>query len=111
MKISELDENKVADVLTYLATTDDAYALAKAQLESTEILRKRVRARAFLSNEDGSVAERNAEAEVADDTQAADDAYIKALGDFEAIKAKRQRGELLIEVWRSLESTRRRGMV
>ena len=107
MKISELDENKIADVLTYLAHTDGEYAAAKAQLESTEILRKRVRARVFLTSE-GSVAERNAEAESSDDAQAADDAYVKALEAFESLKGKRQRGELIIDVWRTLEASRRR---
>jgi hypothetical protein len=108
LKISELNEDKVGEVLTYLANTDERYASAKAQLESTEILRKRVRAKAFLANEDGSVAERNAEAETAEETQAADDAYIKALAEFESLKATRQRGELIIEVWRSLEASRRK---
>ena len=107
MKISELNEDKIGEVLTYLATTDEKFASAKAQLESTEILRKRVRAKCFLTGE-GTVAERQAEAEVSDETQAADDAYISALREFEALKATRQRGDLMIEVWRSLEASRRR---
>jgi len=94
-------------VLTYLATTDDKFASAKAQLESTEILRKRVRAKLFLASE-GTVAERQAEAEISDETQAADDAYVSALREFESLKATRQRGDLIIEVWRSLEASRRR---
>ena len=107
MKISELDENKIGEGLTYLATTDEKFASAKAQLESTEILRKRVRAKSFVAGE-GTVAERQAEAEVSDEAQAADDAYVSALREFEALKATRQRGELMIEVWRSLEASRRR---
>ena len=107
MKIADLNEDKVAEVLTYLSVTDAESAAAKAQLESTEILRKRVRARHFLTS-DGSVAERNAEAETHDEVEAADDAYIKALTEFEKLKAHRQRGELIIDVWRSLEASRRR---
>jgi hypothetical protein len=86
------------NVLTYLAHTDGDYAAAKAQLESTEILRKRVRARHFLTS-DGSVAERNAEAETHDEVEAADDAYIKALTEFEKLKAHRQRRALHGTPW------------
>jgi hypothetical protein len=107
MNINELNEEKIGEVLTYLARTDDEYAMAKADLERSEILRKRVRSRVFLS-EEGTVAERQAEAEVSEDTQAADDAYISALGKFEALKAKRQRGELIVDVFRTLEASRRR---
>ena len=102
----DIDEDRVGKAMRYLAETDLAYAEAKAALESAEILRKRVRARHFLTGE-GTVTERQAEAEIHDETQAADDAYISALGKFESLKAKRQRGDLIIDVWRSLESSRR----
>lgn len=107
MNVADLNEEKVAEVLTYLATTDTRYAKAKADLEASEILRKRVRAKWFLASE-GTAGERNAEAETHDESQAADDAYIKALAEFEELKAKRQRGELIIEVFRTLEASRRR---
>lgn len=109
MRVEDINEQKVADVLTWLATTDGDYAEAKANLESAEILRKRIRARHFLTSE-GTVTERQAEAEIADETQAADDAYISALGKFENLKAKRQRGDLIIDVYRTLAASRRVGM-
>ena len=112
MLISDLNESKVGEILNYLARTDDEYANAKANLESAEILRKRVRAKVFLaSSEDETVAVRNAETEAHDDTQAADDAYVSALRTFETLKAKRQRAELYIDVFRTLEASRRRVMV
>ena len=107
MSALDIDEDRVGKAMRYLAETDLTYAEAKAELESAEILRKRVRARVFLT-EDGTVAERNAEAECYCDTEAADDRYVGAIKRFEEIKAKRQRAELLIDVWRSLEATRRR---
>ena len=110
MTPDELNESKVFEILTFLSTTDARFAQAKCDLESAEILRKRVRARQFLEA-DGTAGERQAEAETADDTQAADDAYIAAKLDFEKLKAHRERGEMLIEVWRSLEASRRKGMV
>jgi hypothetical protein len=103
----DIDEERVGKAMRYLAETDLPYAEAKAALESSEILRKRVRARVFLT-EDGTVAERQAEAETHHDTEAADDQYVNAIKAFEELKARRQRAELLIDVWRSLEATRRK---
>jgi hypothetical protein len=107
MNLADLNESKVGEVLTYLSRTDEEFAVAKCNLESAQILQKRVRARLFLSA-DGSVAERNAEAEISDEAQAADDAYISAKLVFEKIKAHRERGELMIDVFRTLEASRRR---
>lgn len=103
----DIDEERVGKAMRYLAETDLAYAEAKANLELAEILRKRVRSRVFLT-EDGTVAERQAEAETHHDTEAADDQYVQAIKAFEELKARRQRAELLIDVWRSLEATRRK---
>lgn len=103
----DIDEERIGKAMRYLAETDLPYAEAKAALESAEILRKRVRARVFLT-EDGTVAERQAEAETHHDTEAADDQYVQAIKAFEELKARRQRAELLVDVWRSLEATRRK---
>ena len=103
----DINPERIERALHYLAETDLSYAEAKAALESAEILRKRVRARVFLT-EDGTVAERQAEAETHHDTEAADDQYVQAIKAFEELKARRQRAELLIDVWRSLEATRRK---
>ena len=107
MTPDELTEHKVFEILTFLSGSDAQFAAAKCALESAEILRKRVRARGFIEAE-GTAGERTAEAETADDTQAADDAYVSAKLAFEKLKAHRERGEMLVEVWRSLEASRRR---
>ena len=109
MELNELDDDRVGKILTYLSRTDDEFAVAKANLENAEILRKRVRARAFIESE-GSVAERNAESELHDDVQAADDAYIAARVAFEKLKAHRERGDQFVEIYRTLSSNRRAGM-
>jgi uncharacterized membrane protein YkoI len=99
--------DKVEAAMMFLAENDADYAVAVADLESCEIRRKRVRARVFIDSE-GTVAERNAEAEVHHDTEAADDAYATALLRKETLKAKRQRAELVIDLFRTLEASRRR---
>ena len=103
-----IDEAQMEKSLHHLADTDDEYARAKMDLERAEILRKRTRARVFQTGE-GTVAERNAAAETSEEVGVADDAYIAAIGKYEGLKASRQRAELIIEVWRSLNAARRRG--
>ena len=110
MTPEELTPEKAAEIMTWLARTDGEFAMLKGELESAELMAKKVRARLFISA-DGNNEERKAEAESADETQAADDAYISAKVKFETLKAKRERGEMWFEMWRSLESSRRRVMV
>lgn len=101
-----ISQDKLESALEYLAHTDSDYANEKAQLERSEILRKRVRARIFLTS-DGTVAERQAKAEIAPESEQADDDYCKTVAVFETLKARRERAEIVVRVWQSLESTRR----
>lgn len=107
MSTDIISDEKLEAALRYLAITDEAYAVAKANLERSEILRKRVRARVFLEAS-GTVAERQAIAEGSAESAGADDAYIEALGSAEMLKAKRQRAEIVIDVWRSLNASKRK---
>jgi hypothetical protein len=93
--------------MDFLATSDDDFGAAKAQLLRSEILAKRVRARVFVA-EEGPIELRKAKAENHPEVIAADEALIGWTLDFEKLKAKRQRAELLIDVWRSVESSRRK---
>lgn len=93
--------------MEYLAETDDQYALAKADLLRTEILAKRIRARVFVS-EAGSVEARKAAAEAHSEVIEVDDALVQATVTFETLKARRSRAEILIDVYRTLEASRRK---
>jgi len=93
--------------MAFLAETDVAYALAKADLLRSEIIAKRIRARLFAAGS-GSVEARKADAEGHSEAIGADDALIAATVTFETLKAKRSRAEILIDVWRSVESSRRK---
>lgn len=104
-----ITDEKVEGAMRYLAETDEDYANAKGDTERFDILRKRTRMRAFLAH-DGTVAERNAEAEIDGDVEAADSAYVNAVIKYETYRAKRQRAELVVEVWRTIQSNRRAGM-
>lgn len=93
--------------MNYLASTDIPYAEAKTRMERAEILRKRARSRILLTTQ-GTVAERAAQADTHADVIAADDEYVEAIKQYETLRARRQRAELVIDVWRSLEASRRR---
>ena len=93
--------------MEYLALTDQEFAVAKADLLRSEILAKRIRARVFGTME-GSVEARKNAAEGDAAVLAADDALIAATLTFESLKARRARAEIVIDVWRSIEASRRK---
>ncbi len=95
------------NAMAYLTDTDDAFASLKTLVMKCEILCKRARARLFLTG-DGSVEARKAAAEAHPEACYADDTYIEAMREFETLKARRSRAEILIDVWRSIEASRRR---
>jgi hypothetical protein len=102
-----IDERKLERAMNFLAETDASFAEEKASLRRSEILCKRVRARVYLTTE-GTVATRDALSQTHPDTVAADDEYVAGVKAFETLHARRQRAELIVEVWRSLEASRRR---
>ena len=94
------------EALEFLDETCTSIADAKAELERSEILRKRVRKRFFLVSE-GNNAEREAQVEQVDEVQIADDRYINAVSAYEALRAKRELRVIQIDVFRSQEASRR----
>lgn len=106
--MSELPtENEVGRALRYLAESDQSIAEAKAKLKADEIRLKITEAQEFLAAE-GSVAERQAMAKSSDNYMNAVDEYENALADYEILNAKRERAHTLIDVWRTIEASRRR---
>ena len=93
--------------MEFLADTDLPYATAKADMLRCEILGKRARSRIFIG-ESGSVEARKAAAEVHSEVISADDALVEATLTYEGLKARRSRAEIVIDVWRSLEASRRK---
>lgn len=93
--------------LQFLQETCDAIALAKAELERSAILAKRTRKRIFLTAPDGSVAHREAFAEVHADVISADARHVEAITEFEALKAKRELQVIKVDVYRTEAASRR----
>ena len=95
------------NALEFLAETDEPFAEAKTSVLRCEILVKRVRARVFVT-EEGTIEVRKAKAEGHGDVIAADESLCASALAFETLKAKRSRAEILIDVYRTLEASRRR---
>ncbi len=102
-----ITEERMMNAMTYLAETDESYALAKAEVLRAEIICKRVRARVFVG-ESGAVELKKAKAETFPEVIRADEEYCSATLEFETLKAKRSRAEILIDVYRTLEASRRK---
>lgn len=104
-------EEQVAGALKYLATTDEDWARACAKLEAAELAVKTARDIAFLEFDGGTQAERSARANTTASVRHAYKQLEDAVFEKRFIEAKRARAVLTIDVWRSLNSNRRAGMV
>lgn len=103
-----IDEGKVEKAMNFLAESDHSFAREKMAVAQGEILRRRVRSRIFLVSDRKTVAEREAEAETHPDVVKADDDYCASLLAFETLRAKRQRAELVCELYRTISANQRR---
>lgn len=104
------DENRVSKALQYLADTDEPYARASAALETAEREMKTQREIAFLEA-DGTQGEKSAKANSSGAVKLAGKKVDEAFYEKELLKARRATAQVLIDVWRSLNSNRRAGMV
>jgi hypothetical protein len=102
-----ISDERAQQAFDYLFESTNAIGEAKAELERSEILRKRVRKKVFLSCE-GTVAERDARAECDLESQEVDDRYIRAVQMFESLRAKRDIETIALDVWRTESANRRR---
>lgn len=102
-----ITDARAEQALEYLTSTTEKIGEAKAELERSEILRKRVRRKNFLVAA-GTVAEREARADVHEEVEEADDRYIAAVSAYESLRARRDVETIAIEVWRTEAANRRR---
>lgn len=105
-----INEKRIEKGMTFLAESDERAAEAKADVERSEFKAKTVKATVFL-HMTGTVAEREAQALTANETQDAYRAHFQAIRDYQAIANKRELERLVVEVWRSENANRRVGNV
>ena len=101
-----LSDQDCDSALEFLLDSCEAIAGLKAELERSDILRKRIRRKWFLTF-DGSNDVRNAHTEMQTEVHEADERYIAAIGAYEGLKAKRELRVIQTEVYRTQEASRR----
>ena len=103
-----ISDERMEKALRFLAETDLSCAEAKANMERAELKAKRIKQTVFLYST-GTAAERNATAEIDDQTVEAFDEYAEAVKAYAAIANKRETEKIVIDVWRSVQANRRQG--
>jgi hypothetical protein len=103
-----ITDERAEQAMEYLRDTVGQIGDAKAALERSEILRKRIRRREFLIAE-GTVAVREAQAECRAEVEEADDRYVAAIAAYESLRARREIEAIALDVWRTESANRRRG--
>lgn len=94
--------------MVYLSETDEKSADLKADVDRSEYKAKVTKATVFL-HMTGTVAEREAEAVKANETQDAYRAHFQAIRDYQAVANRRELERLVCEIWRSVNANRRQG--
>lgn len=101
---------RMEKALHYLAETDEPCALLRADMERAEFKAKAVKD-AMVKRLEGTVADRNAEAGASSEYTEAMEVYFDRLGKYEHMRNKRSTETIVIEVWRSLNSSRTKGLI
>lgn len=96
--------------LKYLAETDEQFAELKTLVERSKLQMKSVFATIYL-RVDGTVDERKSKAETHESHQETMQAYFTALKEYEHVRNKRGTESVVIDVWRSLNSSRNKGQI
>lgn len=105
-----ITDDRAQKALVYLAETDEPCAEAKANAERMEFKAKAIRQALFLHNT-GTVAERQAQAETNQDYIESMDEYFSALKEWSHMMNKRDTERIVVDVWRTIQSNRRIGVV
>ena len=105
-----VSEERLTKALKYLAETDEPAARAKAYMIGIENQEKTILAVGFLAAT-GTVAERESNARTSAEFLQWQKTHEQAVYDFEIMRNKRNTETMIVEVWRSLNSNRRAGVV
>jgi len=101
-----VSDEKMERALEYLADTDERVAHLHADCLRAEYLADVAESLAYKMAE-GTVEDRKREAKATQAVKDAKDKYFAAVVAYEAMRAKRKRAELTVDVWRSINANRR----
>lgn len=101
---------KVSEALNTLITTDIKYGASRGRLKSLEYLLKVAEAQEYLAAT-GTVDERKSKARTSPDYLSRIREYEDCVIETETLAAERKTAELVIEVWRTQEASKRQGNI
>jgi hypothetical protein len=104
-----LTEARMEESLNFLSDSDEQLAQLLADMERAEWRAKATKHAQFL-HLTGTVAEREAQASTAPETMAAFDDYFDKVRAYNALRNKRATETIVIDCWRSVNSSRNRGV-
>ena len=105
-----ISENRVQEALKRLAESDEPAAQAKANMLRLEKTEKTILGVVFLESV-GTNGEREYKARTSENYRQWQEDYANAVLEYETLRNKRTKEELVIEVWRSLNANRRHGNI
>lgn len=105
-----ISQQRLEKALSLLAETDAEYAQWKGAVLRNEHMAKVAESLAYKSL-DGTVEDKKRAVLLVPEVAKAHEEAFKAVVAYEALKARRQREVLIIELWRTMESSRRQGNV
>ena len=105
------DLKDVEKAMKYLAETDESCAMAKARMTADKERIKTTLAMCFLDARGANVRERESEAMASQIYGKAIEDYADSVGEYEIQRNKRLRAALTVEVWRSINSARTKGVM
>jgi len=105
-----ISEERLTQALTYIASTDEEAADAKADVERAHYKRKKIIS-AVIEHGEGAMELRKAVAENSKEAEYATMDYLNALQVSERLQNKRKTEMLIVDVFRTLEASRRRGNI
>ena len=105
-----ISQDRLEKALTFISTTDEKAAELKTDVERAAYKSKKIKATLFVHGE-GSVEMRKAGAETAQEAIDADAEYLQAHQGSQALENKRKTEFLIVDVFRTLEASRRYGNI
>ena len=106
-----ISQERLEKALIFLAETDEQCAQLKANVARAEYSIKLARSAGFFASDEATVEARKMDAERSESMNRAEAAYADAVVAFEKLKAKRETQVIIIDVWRSLFSARKAGVI
>jgi len=106
-----INKDRLQQALTYLAETDEECGKLRADHARAEFKAKSINKTIFKNITNGSIADRQAEADTDEVYFQAKQAEFDAFFKYESMKNKRITQTIIVDVWRSLNAGRNKGQI